>query len=86
MATIIIGIITLFVAIATLYVSVITYRYAKTSDKKRKREELARKQAILDSFDAPFAMYGLDHTVADQMRMKKTMLEVEIEELKRQLR
>ena len=85
MVTIIIGIITLLVAIATLYVSAITYRYAKMSDQKRKREELKCKQALLDSFDEPFAMYGLDHTVADQMRMKKTMLKIEIRELKKQL-
>lgn len=81
-----VGIITLLVSIATLYVSYITYRYAKQSDQKRKREELARKQALLDSFDAPFAMCGLDHTVADQMRMKQNMLKIEIEELKRQLK
>jgi hypothetical protein len=81
-----VGIITLFVAIATLYVSFITYRYTKQSDKKRKIEELARKQALLDSFNKPYAMFGLDSTVSDQMRMKQNMLKVEIEELKKQLR
>lgn len=79
-------ILTLIVSIATLLVACFSLYYSYRSNKKRKREELARKQALLESFDAPLAMYGLDHTVADQMRMKKTMLKIEIEELKRQLR
>ena len=43
----IIGIITLLVAIAAFVVSWLAYRYTRNSDRKRVKDELARKEAIL---------------------------------------
>lgn len=76
---------TLIVALATFIVTLFSYIHARRSDKKRIMSEITRKEAILKSLDNPFAMMGVDYTVADSMRMQKMMLESEIEELKKQL-
>ncbi len=81
----IIAIVTLLVSIATLYVSYITYRYAKMSDRKRIKGEIKCKEALLRTMNDRFFLEGMDYTVADRMRAEKKLLEVEIEELKKQL-
>jgi hypothetical protein len=81
----IIGIIALIVGVATLIVSYLTYRHARKADKKRKIEEIARKEALLQNMKNDFFMKGLDHTVADKVRIDKSLLETEIEILKSQI-
>lgn len=81
----IIGIITLLVAVATLYVSYITYRYARNSDKKRIKDELARKEALLNRMKKHDFWMGMSQGVANTIFPKQKLLEAEIEELKKQL-
>ena len=81
----IIGIIALIVGVATLIVSYLTYRHARKADKNRKIEELARKEALLQKMNDSFSMMGLDHTVADKVRIDKSQLETEIMILKSQI-
>ena len=81
----IIGIITLLVAIAAFVVSWLAYRYTRNSDRKRVKDELARKEAILRRMNDRFFTMGMEYTVAERMRVEKSLLEVEIEELKKQL-
>ena len=76
---------TLIVAIATFIVTTCAYIYTRKSDKRRIKAEIRRKQAIIDSMEDRFAMMGVDHTVADSMRMQKMMLHAEIEQLKKEL-
>ncbi len=80
-----VGIITLLVAVATLYVSYITYNYAKQSDKKRKKEELALKEAMLKRMKSYDFWSGMNQNVANTIFPKIKVLEAEINELKRQL-
>ena len=82
----IVGIITLLVAIATLCVSYISYRYAKQSDQKRIKNELARKEALLNRMKKHDFWMGMNQSVANTIYPQKKLLEAEIEELKRQLR
>lgn len=84
--TLIVGIITLLIAIATLYVSYKTYRYAQQSDKKRIKDELARKEAILRRINSGGFWAGMNQNVANTIFPKIKILEAEIEELKRQLK
>ena len=76
---------TLIVAIATFIVTCLAYRYARKSNKKRIKDELSRKEALLRTMNNNYFMMGLDHTVADRMRAEKSLLEAEIEQLKKQL-
>ena len=76
---------TLFVAIATFVVTCVALYYNYHSNKKRKKSELARKIALYKELDEPFSFFGLDHTVADRMRMEKNMLKVEIEQLMKEV-
>ncbi len=83
--SLVIGFITLLVAVATYRISKKAYDYARMSDKKRIKDELARKKALLRAMNDRFFLEGMDYTVADRMRAEKKLLEVEIEELKKQL-
>lgn len=76
---------TLIVAMATFIVTLFSYIHVRRSEKKRIMSEITRKEAILKSLGNPFAMMGVDHTVADSMKMQVMMLKSEIEELKKQL-
>lgn len=80
-----IDLLTLIVSIATFIVACFTYRYSRNSDKKRLLNEIAGKEAKLQRMSHPHFMMGMDHTVAERMIAEKTLLEVEIEELKKQL-
>lgn len=79
----IIGIITLLVAIATLYVSYIAYRYIRTSDKKRVKEEIARKEAELNILSS--TTHFIDSTTMNNTMIRRSVLENEINILKKQL-
>lgn len=76
---------TLIVAVATFIVTCLSYRYARRSDKRRIKSEIARKQALLNTLSDRFTTMGVDHTVADSMRVQQRLLDAEIEELKLQL-
>ena len=76
---------TLIVAIATFIVTTCAYVFSRKSEKRRIKSEIKRKQAIIDSMEDRFAMMGVDHTVADSMRMQKMILHAEIEQLKKEL-
>lgn len=82
----IIGIVTSFVTIATLVVSVLTYKYARQSDKKRIKDELARKEAMLKRMKSHDFWMGMSQGVANTIIPQVKVLEAEIEELKRQLK
>lgn len=79
----VVGIITLLVAIATLYVSYITYRDARKSDKKRIKEEIACKQAELNILNS--TTHFIDSTTMNNVMIRKSVLQNEIEVLKKQL-
>ena len=85
----VIGIITLLVTLVTLYVSYITYRYAKQSDIKRKKSELARKRAKLgyyqESIRGPFAQFNYDRTTSNFIRTKIEMLKIEIKQVEKEI-
>lgn len=76
---------TLIVAIATFIVSCLAYRYSRKSAKRRIESELARKRAQYKALDNRFGMMGVDHTVADSIRVQRMMLQAEIEELEKQV-
>ena len=76
---------TLIVSGLTLIVTWLSYKYVRKSDKKRIKDELARKEALLRTMNDRFFMMGVDHTVADKLRAEKALLEVEIEQLRKQL-
>lgn len=78
--------ITLFVAVATLVVSVLAYRYARQSDRKRIKDELARKEAKLQSIVNHGFTMGLSQAEWNAIKPIKQMLEAEIIELKSQLK
>lgn len=79
----VIGIITLLVAIATLYVSYITYRYARNSDKKRIKDEIALKQVELNILSS--TTHFTDSTTMNNTMIRQSVLKDEIELLKKQL-
>ena len=81
-----INIIILIVGIATLVVSILAYRYARQSDKKRIKDELARKEAMLARMNRHDFWIGMNQGVANTLFPKIKVLEAEIEELKRQLK
>lgn len=81
-----ISIVTLLVAIATLVVSCLAYKYARQSDKKRMKDELARKEAMLKRINRHDFWVGMNQGVANTIFPKIKVLEAEIEELKRQLK
>lgn len=85
-AEIVIGIVTLLVAIATLFVSWRAYKYARQSDQKRIKNELARKEAMLKRMRSHDFWMGMNQGVANTIIPQVKVLEAEIEELKRQLR
>jgi hypothetical protein len=76
---------TLLVAIATLVVSISAYVYSRKSDKRRISSEIARKEAILHQMDDRFTTRGVDHTVWDNLRVQKMLLQAEIEQLKKEV-
>lgn len=76
---------TLLVAIATLVVSISAYVYSRKSDKRRISSEIARKQAILEQMEDRFTTMGVDHTVWDNLRVQKMLLQAEIEQLKKEV-
>ena len=84
-----VGIITLFVALAALRVSFKAYNYAKQSDIKRKREELAQKKAKLKFFQetmrTPFAQFKYDRTSTNFIQTKMDMLQIEIKQLEKEV-
>lgn len=82
----IVGIIALLVASATLYVSYNTYRYTIQIEQRRKRDELARKEAMLRKMSSHDFWIGMSQGVANTIFPQKKILESEIEELKRQIR
>ena len=76
---------TLIVAIATLAVSICSYLYYRKSDKRRIKSEIARKQAIFEQMEDRFTTMGVDHTVLDNVRVQKMLLQAEIEQLKKEV-
>lgn len=76
---------TLIVAIATLVVSLCSYIYSRKSDKRRIKSEIARKQALIDKMDDQFTTMGVDHAVADNIRVQKMLLRAELEQLKEEV-
>lgn len=86
MVELLIGITTLAVAIATLYFSVAAYRYARKSDQKRIKDDLARKEAMLKSITEHGFIMGLSQGEYNAIKPKIAMLEADIKELKKQLR
>ncbi len=79
-------ILTLIVAIATLFVTCFSLWYNYRSNKKRKKEELARKEALLNRMEMHDFWIGMNQSVANTIFPQKKLLEAEIEELKRQLK
>lgn len=73
------------IMVATLIVACLAYRYNRRSEKRRIQSEIARKKAQLRALEDPFSMSGVDHTVADKIRVKIDMLRADIEELETQL-
>ena len=76
---------TLIVAVASFVVSCLAYCYSRKSDKHRIKSELARKRAQYKALDSRFTSFGVDHTVADSIRIQKMLLEAEIKELEMQV-
>ena len=76
--------ITLLVAVLTLICTVYGLYQGKRSTKRRKREELARKEAQLRAMEES-SRYGIDHISASSIRVQIAALHAEIEELKQQL-
>ena len=79
-------ILTLIVAVVTLFVTCLSLYYNYRSNKKRKREELARKEALLNRMKMHDFWMGMNQSVANTIFPQKKLLEAEIEELKRQLK
>ena len=77
--------ITLLIAVATLIVTFLTYKHTIRSEKRRIRQELKYKQAQLEEMNDRFLTMGVDHTVADKIRVDKRLLEIEIKQLESQL-
>ena len=77
--------ITLLIAVATLIVTFLTYLHTLRSEKRRIRQELKYKQAQLKEINDRFLTMGVDHIVADKLRVDRRLLEIEIEQLKSQL-
>lgn len=80
-----IEILTLVVAVVTLVVTCLAYRYTRKSDKKRIKSELARKESQLRSLENGFRFNGMGNSGMDELRIKKAMLESEIEQLRKEL-
>ncbi len=76
---------TLFVAIATFIVTLFAYIHTRRSEKRRIKSEIARKEAQFKRLDDRFTLMGIDHTVADMMRVQKDFLKDEIEQLRKDL-
>lgn len=80
---IIISIVTLLVAIITLYVSFMAYRHVRTSDIMRKKQEIACKEAELKILSS--TNHFIDSTTMNNTIIRKSVLETEIEILKKKL-
>lgn len=82
----ILTVITLLIAFATLVVSALAFRYTRKSDKKRIKDELARKEAMLKKMNSHEFWVGMNQSVANTLFPQKKILEAEIEELRRQVK
>lgn len=76
---------TLVSAIVGTVVAILNYMYTRKSDKRRISSEIARKQAILEQMEDRFTTMGVDHTVWDNLRVQKMLLQAEIEQLKKEV-
>ena len=80
-----IGLLTLVSAIVGTVVAILNYIYTRKIDKRRISSEIARKEAILHQMDDCFTTRGVDHTVWDNLRVQKMLLQAEIEQLKKEV-
>ena len=75
---------TLIVAVATLIVSILAYCYARKSNKRSLRGLIASKEAQLKAMESSMS-FGIDASQMGTLLTQKSMLQAEIEQLKKQL-
>lgn len=74
----------LIVAIAALIVSILAFSYTRKNDKRNLRGLIANKEAQLKAFENTMS-FGVNTSQIGTLLTQKSMLEAEIEELKKQL-
>ena len=75
---------TLVVGVVTLFVTYLSYRYVRKSDKRNARNLLACKEAYMKELEQWNKLGGIPQNIKEKMA-EKTVLEKEIELLKKQL-